>query len=371
MTMNIQAKAGNETCLSFYGPIMEGFYEDEKCFDEAKVAKAFATINPTSKLTVMINSPGGSGDSALAINGILSQHKGDITIHVAGLAASAATLITSLKNAKTVISKGSLMMIHNPMSCVYGNADEMNKEIEVLDKCAESMRSLYKDKTGLSDNKIKELMDAETWLTAEEAVKLGFADELDESEPVTACIKANHILAIAGHEWDLKDLPLPSKEMLMSKKVDPAVTEQQPEIKAPEAKAEEKLMTAQSLQAEHPQLFDAIVAEAVKAERERIKALADIDTGANHDMVVKAMFDEPRTAEQVAIETLKAQKEHAKTVHNALADDAEEVSKTLADNVSAEGALADNHASEREALVKAVHSNLKNLNGYKQELSNG
>lgn len=166
--MKIEMKAGNKTCLSFYGPICEGWSEDDKCFDEKIVKNLLSQINTNDELEVMINSPGGQVFSALAINGLLAQHKGQVTIHVAGLAASAATIITSLKNAKCVIDKGSMMMIHNPSSAVAGTSDDMKHEAEILEKNAQSIRSIYAEKTGLEEKKIKALMDAETWLTAEE-----------------------------------------------------------------------------------------------------------------------------------------------------------------------------------------------------------
>ncbi len=360
------------TQLSFYGPIAEQWFEDEKCFDEAVVAKAFSVINPKKPLDIYINSPGGSVDSALAINGILSRHKAGITIHITGLAASAATLITSLKNAKTVISKGSLFMIHNPMSSAYGNADDMEKQAEVLNKCAESMRSIYSAKTGLEDKEIKSLMDAETWFTAEEAVEKGFADELDEGEPVEAHFKGDHILAVAGFEWDLKNLPKPSKEMIPMRKDD---TDLKPAAKVetvkPEAeKVEDKkteALTAERLNKEAPELFKAIVAEAVQSERARIKSLLEIDNGANHDLVLSAMFEEPKSAEQVAIETIKAQKAQKELQAKNLQEEAQSLAKDLGEcGVCAEGALPQNKDdAERESFIASVHENLKKLNGYK------
>lgn len=362
MTMKIEAKTDKNVSLSFYGPIMDG-YDDSKTFDETKVAKALSAIDPNDNLDIQLNSPGGDVYSALAINGILAKHKGKITIHVNGLAASAATLITSLPNAKTVISKGSLMMIHNPMSCAYGNAAELSKEVTILEKCASSMRSIYMDKTHLPENEIKQIMDDETWFTAEEAVAKNFADELDASTQVTACLKPNHILAIAGCEWDLKNLPEPSKEILMAKKIEPASADNN--APAPVGKKNER-MTAQILQAREPELFAAIVEETQKAERERIKALYEIDTGTNHDMVVKAMFEEPRTAEQVAVDTLKAQKDKRFETAQALQRDGEELAKDLEDLGGESGALPPNPtALAQKSIVDLVHENLKKLNGYK------
>lgn len=363
MTTKNKAKAGDNVSLSFYGPITDKCFAEQKCFDEGSVAKSFEDIDPNASIDIALNSVGGDVSAALAICGILSRHKGNITIRVDGLAASAATLITSVKNAKTVMSKGSLMMIHNPMSAVAGNKQDMEKEIDVLDKCAESMRAVYADKTGLSDQEIMDIMDNETWLSAQEAVDLGFADEVDNSKQVAACLKPNHILAIGGCEWDLKDLPEPPKEILMVKKEPAAAETQKPAV----AVDKKEPLTASALKAQAPELLASIVAETQKAERDRIKALYDIDTGVNHDMVVKAMFEEPRTAEEVAIATLKAQKEHASVEAKSLLDDGRELAETLADaGVKSEGALPEDAVkAERDAVVQAVHEQLKILSGRK------
>ena len=364
--MKIEMKAGGKTCLSFYGPICEGWSEKDKCFDEKVVKAQLAQINTDDDLEVMINSPGGQVFSALAINGLLSQHKGQVTIHVTGLAASAATIITSLKNAKCVIDKGSMMMIHNPSSAVAGTSDDMKHEAEILEKNAQAIRYIYAEKTGLEEKKIKELMDAETWFTAEEAVELGFADELNESEPVTACLKGDHILAVAGYEWDLKNMSLHfPKEKLMPKDniTKSAVANAEPTAHVEQKADKAILMTAIDLKNNHPDLYQQIVKEASTKERERIKALVDIDIGSNHDIVVKAMFDEPKTAEQVAIESLKDQKQQLTNSANQLQKDGESLADDLADvGMSIEGALPKDYAqSQKDEIVNSVKTELARL----------
>ena len=364
--MKIEMKAGNKTCLSFYGPICEGWSDDDKCFDEKIVKNLLSQINTNDELEVMINSPGGEVFSALAINGLLAQHKGQVTIHVTGLAASAATIITSLKNAKCVIDKGSMMMIHNPSSAVAGTSDDMKHEAEILEKNAQAIRYIYAEKTGLEEKKIKELMDAETWFTAEEAVELGFADELNESEPVTACLKGDHILAVAGYEWDLKNMSLHfPKEKLMPKDniTKSAVANAEPTAHVEQKADKAILMTAIDLKNNHPDLYQQIVKEASTKERERIKALVDIDIGSNHDIVVKAMFDEPKTAEQVAIESLKDQKQQLTNSANQLQKDGESLADDLADvGMPIEGALPKDYAqSQKDEIVNSVKTELARL----------
>lgn len=347
--MQIEAKAGQNTCLYFYGAIYDG-YDEEKSFDEVTVKNLFKDIKNDEALDIYINSPGGSVFSALAINGILSGHKGPITIYVTGLAASAATLITSVRNAKCVMPKGSLMMIHNPIAGAYGNKNDLNHTVEVLEKVATSIRSVYEAKTGLNEEKLKQLMDEETWLTAEEALELGFVDEIDESQAVTAQIE-DHFLAIGGCKFNLWQLPT-LREDLFNKM---------------ETKNEKTKLDVQSIKIQYPELFKEITNNAISSERDRIKALLDVDVGTNHNLVMKAMFDEPSTAEKVAIATVKAQKNKEKEQAKALIADGEKLAEIIADvNLSSEGALpANKNTEEKDAFVKAIHNNLKKINGYR------
>ena len=154
----------------------------------------------------------------------------------------------------------------------------------------------------------------------------------------------------------------------MSKKPEdpkPAAKVEDTQIVAKAEGQKAEAMTAERLNAEYPDLFKAIVAEAVQAERNRIKSLSEIDNGANHELIVKAMFEEPMTAEQVAIETIKMQKNQTENQAKALAEDAAALATDLAGAENAEGALRDNKENERQSLVAAVHSHLAKINGYK------
>ncbi|MCV4614910.1 Clp protease ClpP, partial [Escherichia coli] len=82
-----------------------------------------------------------------------------------------------------------MMMIHNPWTFAAGDADELRDIAEMMDKIRNSILSAYKEKTGLSEDKLIELMDQETWLNAEEAVELGFADEVEKPIRLSASIK--------------------------------------------------------------------------------------------------------------------------------------------------------------------------------------
>jgi ATP-dependent Clp endopeptidase proteolytic subunit ClpP len=128
-------------------------------------------------LVLRIHSPGGSVLEGQAIFTALRAHPGGITTHIDGLAASMASVVALAGNPVQMAGNG-IMMIHNVSAFAQGDAEEMRKQADVMDKIQETIVSAYVTKTGLSKKKITELMDAETWMTASEAKELGFVDEI-------------------------------------------------------------------------------------------------------------------------------------------------------------------------------------------------
>lgn len=131
-------------------------------------------------LTVVINSPGGDVFAGLAIYNALVNHNGNVTVRVDGLAASIASVI-AMAGDKIIMSPGSMIMIHRPSVYAAGTVDDMEKAKDVLVKIEEGITPIYAKRTGLSDEKIAELLEAETWMLADKAVELGFADEVSEA----------------------------------------------------------------------------------------------------------------------------------------------------------------------------------------------
>ena len=108
---------------------------------------------------------------------MLKDYKGNVTVKIDGIAASAASVI-AMAGSTVLMSPVSMLMIHNPMTIAMGNVDEMQKAIEMLDSVKDSIINAYELKTGMSRAKISHLMDAETWMDAYKAVELGFADDI-------------------------------------------------------------------------------------------------------------------------------------------------------------------------------------------------
>ena len=124
-----------------------------------------------------INSPGGDCVAAAQIYNMLSNYKGKVTVKIDGIAASAASVV-AMAGDTVLVSPVSMLMIHNPATIAWGDHAEMQKAIDMLAEVKESIINAYVLKTGLSRPKLSHLMDAETWMDANKAVELGFADEI-------------------------------------------------------------------------------------------------------------------------------------------------------------------------------------------------
>lgn len=162
---------------------LNGTIAEESWFDDDITPMIFKEeLNQhQGDITVWINSPGGDCIAAAQIYNLLMEHKGNVTVKIDGIAASAASVI-AMAGTTVLMSPVAMLMIHNPMTVAYGNTDEMQKAIEMLNEVKESIINAYELKTGLSRNKLSKLMDNETWMDARKAVELGFADSMVERQ---------------------------------------------------------------------------------------------------------------------------------------------------------------------------------------------
>ena len=135
----------------------------------------------TGPVTIWLNSPGGDCIAASQIYSMLMDYSDDITVKIDGIAASAASVI-AMAGTRVLMAPTALMMIHNPMTLAYGNHEDMEKAIAMLDEVKESIVNAYEIKTNLSRAKLSHLMDSETWMNANRAIELGFADDLLKDE---------------------------------------------------------------------------------------------------------------------------------------------------------------------------------------------
>ena len=165
---------------------LNGVIAEESWFDDEVTPKLFRDelMNGEGDITVWINSPGGDCIAAAQIYNMLLDYKGNVTVKIDGIAASAASVI-AMAGSKVIMSPVAMLMIHNPMTMAYGDTGEMEKAIAMLDEIKESIVNAYELKTGMSRAKLSHLMDAETWMDANKAVELGFADEILRREDNT------------------------------------------------------------------------------------------------------------------------------------------------------------------------------------------
>ena len=158
---------------------LNGTIAEESWFDDDITPQLFKDelMSGSGDITVWINSPGGDCVAAAQIYNMLMDYKGNVTVKIDGIAASAASVI-AMAGTKVLMSPVSMLMIHNPMTVAMGDTAEMKKAIEMLASVKESIINAYEIKTGLSRAKLSHLMDAETWMDATKAMELGFADEI-------------------------------------------------------------------------------------------------------------------------------------------------------------------------------------------------
>ena len=170
-------QAATETAPAERTLFLNGTIAEESWFDDDVTPQLFKEelMAGSGNITVWINSPGGDCVAAAQIYNMLMDYKGDVTVKIDGIAASAASVI-AMAGTQVLISPVGMMMIHNPATIAWGDTAEMQKAIEMLASVKDSIINAYEIKTGLSRAKLSHLMDAETWMDAHKAVELGFAD---------------------------------------------------------------------------------------------------------------------------------------------------------------------------------------------------
>ena len=173
--------------LELYGTIAE-----ESWFDDDVTPQMFRDelFSGSGDVTIWINSPGGDCIAASQIYSMLMDYKGNVTVKIDGIAASAASVI-AMAGTKVLMAPTAMMMIHNPSTAAFGDHVEMQKAIEMLDEVKESIINAYELRTDLSHAQLSHMMDNTTWMNAKKAIELGFADGmLEDSKRSTDDLEA-------------------------------------------------------------------------------------------------------------------------------------------------------------------------------------
>lgn len=346
---------GNESQIDLFGYVggsKEGGLFEPEGFNEKEFLEELRSIPKDNSLKISINSPGGLVFTALSIYTLLKAHKGEITIRVDGAAMSAATIITSVPNAKVIMPKGSMMMIHKVSSWAMGNVDDIRKAADDMEKLEQNILDIYAEKTGKTVDEIKLFVDEETYFTATEAVEFGLADEVDDNATVEN--KAvGEIVMLNGLEVTADLFKHAPKGFLK------ADMPQASAVENPAGK-ENKTMDLNTLKAEYPELVEEIRNEAmnegVTKERARIQAIEEIAIAGHEDLVKVAKFDNAITAEQLAVNILKADKARNAAMlknRNADAEELKGITPDANEGLSANEEANQANATKEQEVIKA------------------
>ena len=311
-------------------------------------------LGDIQNITVRINSNGGDVFQAQAMYNYLKSHSANITVRVDGIAASAASLVAMAGN-KIIMPENSMMMIHNPAGGCYGEADDMREVAEVLDKVRDILANAYVAKTGQEREKIIQMMNEETWLTANEAHELKFCDEVEKAVEITAMAGKSGIIFKSGFGFARIDETLSAKLPENALKINI----QNKTVNTPkEEKNEMEIKNVAELEAAYPDFVNEIRNSATNTERDRLKTLDSLNAAGREEIIAKAKYEEPKDARDVAIELLQADKAQAQM--NALHADASEINGALTPQKTTPDARAD-----FEAAVNAVSGEINRMRGYK------
>lgn len=271
---SIKAKANDTAEISIYDEI--GFWG----VSAASFAQDLKSCgNNLKQINLHIHSPGGDVFDGIAIYNLLKNHPANITVYIDGLAASMASVIAMAGN-EVIMPENAMMMIHKPWGIQGGDAEDMRKYADLLDKVENTLIPAYANKTGKTPEELAEMLSAETWLNGKECVEQGFADKLAEPLVAMASIKSRKL-------EDFENMPKAIKDMLFKPQGNagtaaPQTTPTEPVNQAPTAPVDN---TAQ------------VQAELNKRNAD-IKAVFAPFGSAHSDLLVECLGDLSITAEQ-------------------------------------------------------------------------
>nr|DAT87190.1 MAG TPA: Putative ATP dependent Clp protease [Caudoviricetes sp.] len=306
--------------LILYGSIGSDEYWDD--ISDKAFKQDIENLGDVENITLHINSPGGSVFSAVAIANILKNHKAKVTANIDGLAASAATIITSACDTVRM-PKNALFMIHNPITFAYGNNQEMQKTVQMLDKVKNSIIETYLNKTKTDKETLSELMDNETWMNAEEAKEYGFIDEILDENVEKEVIENK--LIINNMAFDISKFKNFKEKKIQEPRV---INISVNSTGSPEEIADKFRnilnstenqknkggnMTLEELKNKFPELCNQIFNEGKEAgitkERERMREIDNLDVSNYSELVENAKYNDPVEASVLAVNILNKQKE--------------------------------------------------------------
>lgn len=275
---SIKAKANDTAEISIYDEI--GFWG----VSAASFAQDLKDCgNNLKQINLHIHSPGGDVFDGIAIYNLLKNHPANVTVYIDGLAASMASVIAMAGN-EVIMPENAMMMIHKPWGIQGGDAEDMRKYADLLDKVENTLIPAYASKTGKTPEELAEMLSAETWLNGKECVEQGFADKLAEPLVAMASIKSRKL-------EDFENMPKAMKDMLFK-----------PQGNAGTNPASQATQTEQSAPVNKTQTVTVDNTAQVQAELNKrnadIKAVFAPFGTTHNDLLVECLGDLSITAEQ-------------------------------------------------------------------------
>ena len=197
---------GNEANINIYGDICSWAWEELGEVSAVTLSKQLEALGDVEKINVYINSYGGEVAEGLAIYNALKRHKAKVVTYCDGFACSIASVIF-MAGDERIMNASSLLMIHNAWTFAHGNAAELRKAADDVEKINEAAVTAYKAHSTLTEEEIKALMDAETWILPKEALEYGFATSTEEETPDKASqsAKASLYELVRAHREKAKE----------------------------------------------------------------------------------------------------------------------------------------------------------------------
>lgn len=306
------AEAGKPPELILYGTIssIQSWWEDR--ITPIQFNKELDALGDVDEIVVRINSGGGDVFAANAIYTRLKDHKANITVKIDGWAASAATIIAMAGDTIKIAQNG-VFMIHDPSMTVWDTFKEKDflKLAEELKVVKQSIVNAYAFRTGKEKNDIETMMSEETWWTGDEAVENGFCDELMFNEAKTFVENSAKVI-VNSVPLDVSKFKTLPKQLLDKQQEAENITNETSKKKEEKKMEPENITTAEALKKTYPGLVKAVKEQAVAEERKRIQDIQELAVTGFEDIIKSAMFENPISAEQTAMNIIRAQKQQGK-----------------------------------------------------------
>ena len=345
--------------INIKGPIIPSNYQwiydwlGMEATSPKKVSDQLIAAN-NEDIEVEINSGGGSVFDASEIFTALKDYLGYSTGKIVGIAASAAS-VAAMGVDKLLMTPTGQMMIHNAKSSGDGDYRDMDHMSGVLKNVNQTIANAYRLKTGRPYEDLLSMMDGETWMTPQQALELNFIDEIMFDDQAK-------FVASADNSQLLPQQVIDKIRNVLKKEGSIPLVDNQGESSS--KKEEPNVLTFEQLKNEHPDLYNQVRKEGqeagIQAERKRIQAIDDLAMPGNEELVNKAKFETGISAEQVAMEIIKAEKQRGTNFLATRQQEAETLDKV-------DGSVAPQNAEkeeqERQDLVKNMVSGAKKHRG--------